>query len=147
MSLILSRSEPPHKDIERTREWVSSMIKNEQNGVTDFVICLKPDNKPVGKMGIWSGDEIGFILNRSHWQKGLAVEAISKVLPYFFDVRQFDSISADTDPRNQASIGLLKRFGFEEDRYEENTFKIGDLWVHSLYLRLSKERWKQNSSG
>lgn len=122
------------------------MINNEQNGVTDFVICLKPDDRPIGKIGIWSGDEIGFILNRAHWHKGLAVEALRKVLPYFFDVRKFESISADTDPRNQASIGLLKRFAFEKERYEEDTFKIGDEWVHSLYLRLSRERWIQHNS-
>lgn len=121
------------------------MINNKQNGVTDFVVCLKAaDNKPIGKIGIWSGDEIGFILHPSHWHKGLAVEAMSRVIPYFFDVRKFESISSDIDPRNQASIGLLKRFGFDEERYEENTFQIGEEWVHSLYMRLTKERFVEH---
>lgn len=129
--LRFSRSEAPHKDLERTKEWVSEMINGDSNGITDFVICLKPDAKPIGKIGAWKGDEIGFILDRSQWHKGLAIEAMSKIVPYLFVVRNFESISSDIDPRNKASMGLLKKFGFEEERYEENTFKIGDEWVHN----------------
>lgn len=122
------------------------MIHNNSNGIIDFVICLKPDEAPIGKIGVWQGDEIGFVLARSEWHKGLAKEALVKMLPYLFDVRNFASISADVDPRNQASIGLLKRFGFEESGYEENTLKVGDEWVHSLYLRLRREQWYARAS-
>ena len=119
------------------------MINNEQNGVTDFIIYLKSSNTPIGKIGVWSGDEIGFLLDRSQWHKGLAKEALSTVLPYLFDVRKFESVSADVDPRNQSSIGLLRKFGFVEERYEENTFRIGEEWVHSWFLRLTREKWRE----
>lgn len=121
-------------------------MQNKNNGITDFVLCLKPNEVPIGKIGVWQGDEIGFVLGRSEWHKGLAKEALNVILPYLFDARGFASISADTEPRNKASIGLLKRFGFEEERYEENTFRIGDEWVHSLYLRLTKEQWYARTS-
>jgi RimJ/RimL family protein N-acetyltransferase len=116
------------------------------NGTTDFVICLKEaDNKPIGKNGVWSGDEIGFILHRSQWGKGLAKEAVTKILPYLFDVRKMENITSDVDPRNQASIGLLKKFGFEEVGYREKTFQIGEEWVDSVDLKLSKEQWQRHS--
>ena len=120
------------------------MINSPNNGLTDFVICLKPNDTPIGKIGVWSGDEIGFMLDRSHWRKGLAKEALGAIIPYLFDERKFESISADVDPKNDASTGLLKRFGFEVESFEEKTFEIGGVWVDSLYLRLTKQRWKEH---
>ena len=117
------------------------MINSENNGLTDFVICSKPKDKPIGKIGVWSGDEIGFLLDRSQWHKGLAKEALGGIIPYLFGERKFESISADVDPRNDASTGILKKAGFEVERVQEKTFQIGDVWVDSVYLRLSKQRW------
>ena len=144
--LYLVRSEPPHKDIARTQEWVDGMIKGN-NGITDFVICLKPDLKPIGKIGVWQGDEIGFLLFRSQWGRGLAREALNKVISYLFEEKDFVSISADIDPRNEASLSILKKFGFEVEKYEKNTLQVGDEWVDSVYLMLTKERWQSRQSG
>ena len=140
------RSEPPHKNLERTTEWLSGMRQGRYNGVSDFIICLKPDDKPIGKIGVWSGDEIGFLLDRSCWHKGLAKEALYGSIPYLFDTRKLDSITADIDPRNEASIGILKKVGFEVEKFEEKTLEIDGVWVDSLYLRLTKERWGEHSS-
>ena len=117
------------------------MITSPNNGLTDFIICLKPDDTPIGKIGVWSGDEIGFLLDRSQWHKGLAKEALEAVIGYLFNERDFSSISADIDPRNEASSGILKKMGFVVERFEENTLQVGDVWVDSEYLRLSKEKW------
>ena len=104
----------------RTEEWVSGMIEGTQNGTTDFVICSRPDLKPIGKIGVWQGEEIGFLLERSQWHKGLAKEAMVAILPHLFNT---------------------KKFGFEVQRFEEKTFQIGEEWVDSVYLRLTKEQW------
>ena len=141
MRLIHSRSELPHKDMARTEEWVSGMIEGTQNGTTDFVICSRPDLKPIGKIGVWQGEEIGFLLERSQWHKGLAKEAMVAILPHLFNTKEFEFLTADVDPRNEASIALLKKFGFEVQRFEEKTFQIGEEWVDSVYLRLTKEQW------
>ena len=55
---MFPRSEAPHKDLQRTQEWVSGMVEGDFNGITDFVICLKSDGRPIGKIGVWTGDEI-----------------------------------------------------------------------------------------
>ena len=125
---------------------MSNMMKGEYNGVTDFVICLKPEERPIGKIGVWSGDEIGFLLSRSQWHKGLAKEALAAIIPYLLNERKLESISADVDPRNEASIGILKKFGFDEQKLEKATFEIDGVWVDSLYLRLMKERWNAMNS-
>ena len=122
------------------------MIANPQNGVTDFIICLKEDLKPVGKIGVWSGDEIGFLLSRSQWGKGLAKEALDAILPYLFETRQMKAVTADIDPRNEASKGILQRFGFVVEKFEEKTLEINGEWMDSLYLRLSREKLETSRS-
>lgn len=119
------------------------MMKGTYNGISDFVICLKSDqDRPVGKMGVWSSEEIGFMLHRSYWHKGLALEALNGIIPYLFEVRQLGSLTADIDPRNEASRGILKKVGFEYESFEEKTLQVGEEWVDSEYLRLTKERWR-----
>lgn len=121
------------------------MTQGQHNGITDFIICLESKDEPIGKIGVWSGDEIGFLLNRSHWHKGLAKEALCGILPYLFGTGSFESLTADVDPRNEASLRILKKFGFEVERYEGKTLKVGDEWMDSVYLRLTKERWKSGA--
>jgi [ribosomal protein S5]-alanine N-acetyltransferase len=125
----------------RTQQWIKMMIDSSANGVTDFIICLKPNLVPIGKIGIWQGEEIGFLLARQYWGQGLAREALELISNHLFEKKGLILITADTDPRNAASIGLLKAVGFEEYEFKERTFQIGDEWVDSLYLKLTKEAW------
>jgi len=120
------------------------MISNEQNGCTDFVIVDSASpSLPIGKIGIWSGNEIGFILARSRWRQGIISEALSAVLPYYFEELEFETIVADADPRNDASIGILKKFGFVETGRREKTFEIAGVWVDSLDLTLTRADWRK----
>ena len=119
------------------------MTNNTGNGVRDFIICLKPGLTPIGKCGVWEGNEIGFLLVKEQWGKGLALEALRVVLPQLFDDLGFESLVADIDPRNDASLGLLKKVGFEDDGYKEKTLEINGEWVDSQYLKLTGERWRE----
>lgn len=119
------------------------MTAGDQNGVTDFIICLKPDLVPIGKCGIWQGEEIGFMLARAHWRKGLAEESLRAVLGYFFSEREMLEIVADVDPRNASSMALLQKLGFEVYDFKERTFQLGEEWVDSSYLKLTKEQWNR----
>lgn len=121
------------------------MIQGPQNGVTDFVICLKPDLIPVGKIGVWQDQEVGFLLARSRWGHGFAQEALRAVIPYFFQEQHMTEVTADTDPRNAASIALLQKLGFVIYDFKERTWKVGEEWVDSTYLKLTREEWEGQS--
>jgi len=118
------------------------MIDSPQNGRTDFIICLEiPDGQVVGKIGVWTADEIGFILHRDYWRRGLMNEALERILRYLFFERGFESLSTDVDPRNEGSIALLSKFGFVKVKRVDRSFEVGGVWVDSLILRLEKEAW------
>jgi RimJ/RimL family protein N-acetyltransferase len=92
---------------------------------------------------MWSGNEIGFMVAQAHWRKGLVSEALAAVLPLFFEEPGIQKIVADVDPRNEASIGVLKKFGFVEAGRRERTLEVGGVWVDSLDMALSKHDWEK----
>jgi RimJ/RimL family protein N-acetyltransferase len=136
----------PHTTMEETDHWIDSMISNPRNGVVDFLIVDIETNLVIGKIGMWSGNEIGFMIARSHWRKGLVSEALVVILPRLFEEPGIESIVADVDPRNEASISVLKKFGFRETGRRERTFEIGGVWVDSLDFALSKEDWRKSTN-
>lgn len=80
--------------------------------------------------------ELGFILGRAHWGRGLASDAVRTVLAFAFSEMGLHRVEADVDPENGASLGLLARLGFrEEGRLAERWFTFGT-WKDSVLLGL-----------
>jgi ribosomal-protein-alanine N-acetyltransferase len=130
-------SRPPHATMEQTREWLGSMIDSAPETSADFIVEL--DGCCIGKAGFFRLPEIGFILAREHWRKGLAHEALAAILDHTFEARGLEAAEADVDPRNEASLGLLKKLGFVETGRAERTYQIAGEWVDSVYLRLARD--------
>jgi [ribosomal protein S5]-alanine N-acetyltransferase len=126
----------PHETVARTREWLQSMIDAPTEGGDDYVI--EYEGRVIGKAGCHRLPEIGFILDPDYWGKGLAREAMEAVIAHLFATRPIDKLTADVDPRNRASLGLLKRLGFRETGRAKGTWTIGDEVCDSVYLALER---------
>ncbi len=122
-------STPPHGDIGITRQWVANMVAMADAG-TDFVWEL--DGRVIGKGGAYAMPEIGFILHPDFWRMGVAREAMNAIIPYL--CKQTDTLTADVDPDNPASIALLTSLGFKETHRAQNTFCINGVWTNSVYF-------------
>lgn len=122
------------------------MVEAKWNGQCDFVIEYAPPSQPpkvIGILGLWDGHEIGFMLNRSFWSKGLMTEAMERFLGELWrdeTMQNLQDIFADVDPRNSACIALLKKFGFKEIGYKKKTWHTHLGWCDSLDLSLERPR-------
>ena len=126
-------STPPHGDIEQTRLWLTGMVEADPAISDDFVIEL--DGAVIGKLGAFRLPEVGFLLHPDHHGKGYAREALAAFTAYI-RARGLPRLTADADPRNAASLALLKRSGFVETGRGERTWLVGDEWCDSIYLGL-----------
>ncbi|SMY07956.1 GNAT family N-acetyltransferase [Flavimaricola marinus] len=104
--------------------------------VTYFV--LEKDGKAIGTAGHYQENEVGFILHPDFWRQGLVSEAMGAIIPYLWSVLDVEALTADVDPRNDASTGLLKSLGFQVSGTAENTYCIEGVWSHSVYLTLPR---------
>jgi ribosomal-protein-alanine N-acetyltransferase len=133
-------STPPHQDLAQTRAWLDSMLGIELGVGEDFVVDY--EGELIGKAGFYRFPEIGFILDRSHWGRGFAFEALHAVVDRAFGHHQLPAVEADVDPRNARSLQVLARLGAREIGRASATWQVGDEWCDSVYLRLHAADWK-----
>lgn len=132
-------STPPHADLDETRSWLGRMLEAGPDESDDFILEL--DGRVVGKAGCWRLPEIGYILHPDCWGRGLATEALSAILDHVFAAHDLGAVTADVDPRNQASLRLLARLGFEETGRAACTYEVAGEASDSVYLALARSSW------
>ncbi len=110
----------PHKSKRETENYIGNTIRKYKEGkMYDFAIVLKSSKKMIGTVGFTSinihdnSAEIGYVLNKSYWGKGLAKEAILELVDFGFRVLSLDRIYARILSENHNSIELIKKCGFE----------------------------------
>jgi RimJ/RimL family protein N-acetyltransferase len=127
-------STPPHETLDQTRAWLDDMIANGPDH-PDFVVEL--DGRVIGKAGFYVLPDVGYILHPDVWGQGLASEAVGAVIDHVFRTLDLDTLTADVDPENAASIRLLERLGFVRTGFAERTWNVGGVWKDSIYYALS----------
>lgn len=91
-----------------------------------WAICFKDNPKLIGTICLWNFNEeenkaeVGYEIIPEYQQKGIAKEALSKIIEFGFDGLQLSKIEAYTHKENLSSKKLLEKFGFVRDPHEES---------------------------
>ena len=112
-------------------------------------IARREDDEVIGTSTLFRIDrehrrgELGYILRRDHWGRGLAHEALTAIVGHAFGTLGLHRLEADIDPRNAASIRSVERLGFTlEGRLRERYF-VGDEIQDSLIYGLLAPAWRR----
>jgi RimJ/RimL family protein N-acetyltransferase len=90
--------------------------------------------------------EIGYTLARAYQGKGIAAEAVSRVLDYAFRTLGLHRVTAITDCENTASVALLERLGLRrEGHFIQNVWFKGK-WVDEYLYAILQEEWLSKHS-
>ncbi len=76
----------------------------------------KAGGRLLGRLGLinpegWPGLEVGWLLGRPHWGRGLATEGGRAALAFAFEQVGADRVISLIHPENQASIRVAERLG------------------------------------
>ncbi len=103
------------------------------------------DDAFIGLIGFWRMvkehhyGELGYMLSRDHWGKGLMSEAIGAVVPFGFNTLGFHRVEAITRPENAGSIRALEKNGFvREAHFKENILWNGTFHDSVHFGRLAR---------
>ena len=107
-------SHPATTTLEESRERLAKGIAD--TAWRAWAITLKGDDTAIGTVASYEKrqgkvTEIGYVLKRAYWGRGLVTEAVAALIDLLFAEGQ-RRVFADTDPDNAASIAVLKRLGF-----------------------------------
>lgn len=89
--------------------------------------------------------EVGFALARTCWGRGLASEALTAALRFAFESLQLHRIEADADPRNERSLRLLQRHGFQREGHLRERYHVGGEIQDAVILGLLRSDWQGRS--
>ncbi|QQA44603.1 GNAT family N-acetyltransferase [Pelagovum pacificum] len=128
-------SSPPDRTRDKTLERLERQLASEPP-LTYFVLDL--DGVAIGNAGMWRPYEIGFILHPDHWRKGYVREAMMAIVPHIWQVSDAPMLTADADPKNEASVGCLRALGFRETGTARNTYCVDGVWTDSVYFALPR---------
>jgi RimJ/RimL family protein N-acetyltransferase len=93
--------------------------------------------------------EIGWRLAHPYWGEGYATEAAREALRYAFLERELDQIVSFTVPENQRSQRVMRKLEFsnlESEDFDHPGMPEGHRLRRHVLYRLSRERWKRNTS-
>ncbi len=125
---------PVHQNIDVTRQWISS-IKPE-NG--EFAFVLKDTGKVIGAGSIRQDDDgrftIGYNFNRQYWGKGYATEAARGLVQWGYQQLGARDFSACHATANTASGNVLRKCGFQVERYGQYSRYDGSQTYEATFL-------------
>ena len=85
--------------------------------------------------------EIGYVLAREVWGRGLMHEALSALVGFAFETLNLNRLEADVDPRNAASAKSLARLGFVQEGLLRERWIVGDEVSDTALFGLLRSAW------
>jgi ribosomal-protein-alanine N-acetyltransferase len=111
-----------------------------------WAVTLKGDDTAIGTVACYEKrqgkvTEIGYVLKRAFWGRGLVTEAVAAMIDLLFAEGQ-RRVFADTDPDNSASIAVLQRLGFTLEATLRAEWETHIGVRDSLIWGLLEDEWK-----
>jgi len=138
---------PHHKDINESKKILDMFIAEKKT------FCIEYNGKAIGSLGVeeynqshypeldsLQGRELGYVLNKDYWGKGLMTEACKKVIEYLFTELNLDFITCCYFIENDKSGSVQKKCGFKFVRIVDFEDRMGVIHKSNGQL-LTKEDW------
>jgi [ribosomal protein S5]-alanine N-acetyltransferase len=80
------------------------------------------------KRGVSQSATLGYWVGAVHARQNVMTRALAALLPYAHGELRLHRVEAACLPRNEASIRLLEKSGFEREGYAKSYLKIAGIW-------------------
>jgi len=115
-----------HQDKQKSKEILDLFISEDKT----FAVCLRQSGKVIGSLGVekygmedkltefdgYRGREIGYVLSRDYWGRGLMTEAVRAVIDYLFNECDLDFLTCGYYDFNSRSRRVQEKCGFRPYR-------------------------------
>lgn len=139
-----------HENKEETKAILDLFMKEDKV----FAICLKSNGKVIGSLGVekygleevltefseLKGREIGYVLSKEYWGKGLMPEALKAMIEYLFNDCDLDFLICGYYDKNNQSKRVQEKCGFKAYRKLVFDTKMGTRETGVLNLLLNEKK-------
>jgi ribosomal-protein-alanine N-acetyltransferase len=134
------------ESLEEAERFLNYTLKTHREGqAINWIITLKGSDDMIGYVGFWRVDkshyrsEIGYALNKKFWNMGIMSEAIKESLKYGFENMGLNSIEANVNPINTASLKLLEKCGFKKEGYFRENYYFDGKFIDTVTFSMIKK--------
>lgn len=124
-----------HGNKDESQQILNSFIKHDKT----FAIVLKENSKVIGSLGVeeygmeealteffeYQGREIGYVLSKDYWGKGIMPEAVKAVINYLFNELNLDFLTCGYYDFNNQSKRVQEKCAFKPYRKLVIETKLG----------------------
>ena len=136
----------PHKTMDESKMILDLFIREKKV----FALELKETGKVIGSLGLEEpnpdpvsdgyGREIGYVLHKAYWGRGLVPEAVRAVIDYCFTVLNFDYLSISHFLGNDRSRRVIEKCGFKYFGESDFETQMGHLERSKNYIMHNPRR-------
>lgn len=134
----------PHKSREESRTILSMFIAHKKV----FALELKENGKVIGSIGVedrdedlaGAGRELGYVLSKSYWGRGLMPEAVAEVIRWCFEELHYDFLLCGHYSYNLQSKRVIEKSGFRFLKSYAQTNRIGAEVTTMMYIQENPKR-------
>ena len=111
----------PHTSIQESKTILEMFINEKMT----FALELKENHKVIGSLGLETlslllrdeyenlvGRELGYVLSKEYWGKGLMPEAVNRVIKFCFEQENYDYLMCSHFVINSQSKRVIEKSGF-----------------------------------
>lgn len=139
-----------HESMEKSKEILDRFISEDKT----FALCYKENGRVIGSLGVekygledkltefdgYRGREIGFVLSKDYWGKGLMPEAVQAVMDYLFNDLDYDFLLCGYYNFNSQSKKVQEKCGFKPYRSLKMETRMGTKEEGTLNLIINPKK-------
>ena len=132
---------PHHQSKEKTQQTIAMFMRDKDV----LAIQLKESNQVIGSLGIHENDndhvgpdylgrEVGYVLSKEYWGRGLVPEAVRGVIDYCFNTLRYDYLLCGHFTWNHQSRRVIEKCGFQYLKDISHTTQFDTEELTRLYI-------------
>ena len=132
---------PHHQSKAQTLQTIDMFMREKDV----LAIELKESNRVIGSLGIHENDndhvgpdylgrEVGYVLSKEYWGRGLVPEAVRGVIDYCFNTLRYDYLLCGHFTWNHQSRRVIEKCGFQYLKDISHTTQFGTEELTKLYI-------------
>lgn len=139
-----------YKNIDMAVDYIENvLLKYSKNEIAPWGIEWKENSKLIGSIDFVQYDrknfsaEIGYVLNRKYWNKGIMTEALKEIVKFGFDEMNLTRIETKLDSRNVASEKVMQKNGLKYEGTLRKKEFLKNKFIDVKYYSILKDEYSK----
>lgn len=140
-------------DLAAVRDFIEAQPHSPSHGWFQRAIRLREGGVMVGDLGVCLPEdphdavEFGVSIAPSRQGRGYSSETVRGLFGFVFAQRGCHRVRASVDPRNLASMAMLRALGMRQEAHHRESLWLKGEWVDDVIFAMLDHEWRALSGG